>query len=182
MKFKKSLLFVGTVFALFLCVAPFVSVSAETPMTDQQIELIKENCVSAKNTLSQLHASDALLRVNMGEMYESLSTKLMNNFNTRVSNNHFNSFSLVGAMNTYNSSLDTFRSDYRSYEESLSSALGIDCLKQPVSFYDAVANARNNRDRVHGDVVKLNENIDNYGTQVSQFAKDYQLATEGLKL
>lgn len=158
-------------------------VSAQNePMTDQQIERIRANCVTTKNTLNQLHASDALLRVNMGQAYESMSTKLMDGFNGRVSNNHFNNTALVSATNSYNDALDTFRDDYKTYEEHLSAALNINCFDQPVAFYDSVATSRGDRNRVHQDIVKLNQYIDQYQSVVSGFEKDYSAATDGVSL
>ena len=81
----------------------------------------------------------------------------------------------------YGSMLDTFRSDYKSYESKLSSAINIDCSKQPVAFYDAVSLARENRNRVHMDVVRLNQYIDQYQSAVAQFKEDYLTAAEGIK-
>jgi hypothetical protein len=182
MKIPQSTVVVCLLAVMLAVCLPLIKVFAQDDtMTDQQIQLIRENCTSAENTLNQLHSSDALLRVNMGEMYEAMSAKLMDGFNGRVSNNHFNNSSLVGVMNTYNSTLDTFRSDYMTYEQQLSAALGIDCIKEPVSFYDAVSSARTDRDTVHADIIKLNQNIDSYDWEVSQFEKDYQLAADGVK-
>lgn len=150
-------------------------------VTNQQIEVIRSNCASAKNTLNQLHASDALLRVNRGQIYESMLTKLMDRFNGRVENNSFSNTDLVHVSTNYELALDIFRSDYKVYEERLSSALAIDCSKQPVAFYDAVILARVERDKVHSDVLKLNQYIDQYQSAVNQFEEDYQTATKGLK-
>ena len=183
MKISRSLLVICLIAVATLGGAYWSRVSAQDqPMTDQQIQLIRTNCVSAKNTLNQLHASDALLRVNMGQTYESMSTKLMDSFNGRVSNNHFNSSNLVSAMGTYNSTLDVFRTDYITYEVKLSSTLNINCLNQPVSFYDAVASSRTLRDKVHLDIVKLNQYIDQYQSAVTLFENDYTSATQGVGL
>lgn len=180
MKISKKLLLVCLVFAVLSSGASLISVAAQSnTITNQQIQRIRGNCLSTKTTLNQLHASDALLRVNRGQIYESMSIKLMNGFNGRVSNNDFNNNSLVSVTNNYNSSLDTFRLDYKTYEEQLSSAIGIDCQKQPVSFYDAVSLARTNRNRVHGDIVKLNQYVDQYQSAVNQFEKDYLTSVEG---
>jgi len=183
MKISRSLLVICLIVATTLGGASLSRVSAQDqPMTNQQIELIRSNCVTAKNTLNQLHASDALLRVNMGQIYESMSTKLMDGFNGRVSNNHFNSSNLVSAMDTYNSTLDVFRADYINYEVKLSAALNVNCLNQPVSFYDSVASARTLRNMVHLDIVKLNQSMDQYQSAVTTFETDYTTATNGVSL
>jgi hypothetical protein len=103
----------------------------------------------------------------------------MSGFNGRVSNNGLDNSNLVFITKNYNLALDTFRSDYKTYEEHLSSAMGIDCSKQPVSFYDAVALARNERIRVHDDILKLNQYVDQYQAAVNQFEKDHLAKSNG---
>jgi hypothetical protein len=167
-------------FAVILSGLSLLNVVAQnTSVDDQQIEQIRSNCVSTKNTLNQLHASDALLRVNMGQIYESMSTKLMDRFNGRVANNSINNDNLVSITTNYNLALDTFRSDYRIYEEKLSLALGINCSNQPVAFYDAILSAHTKRSQVHSDVVIMNQYIDKYQSAVNQFEEDYQITIKG---
>ncbi len=149
----------------------FGIVSAQAaPMTDEQIGRIRTSCVSAKNTLNQLHASDALLRVNRGQLYESMSTKLMARFNSRADSNHLDTKDLTTVTQSYGTVLTTFREDYKSYEIQLATALTIDCLKEPVSFYDAVALTRTKRAQVHVDVIKLHQYIDDYKVAFDAFA------------
>ena len=180
MKFYYKILTIIFAFVTVLGFASINNVSAtDAPISNQQIDRIYENCTQAKNTLNQLHASDALLRVNMGQIYESISTKLMAKFNTRVSNNKFDNNNLTSATNSYNSMLDNFRSDYKKYEERLTLAIGIDCKKQQVSFYDAVALARTERNRVHDDIVKMNQYIDQYQLAVNQFETDNVVSSSG---
>ncbi len=143
------------------------------PMTDEQINRIRTNCVSTKNTLTQLHASDALLRVNRGQIYLSMTTKLMSRFNARAESNRANAKDLVSVTETYGSALLNFQNDYKTYEEQLSSALKIDCSKEPVAFYDAVASARVKRAQVHNDVVTLHQYIDTYKLTFDAFATDF---------
>jgi hypothetical protein len=180
MKITMKLLVIGAVFAVVLSVIGIASAQAQdTPITDQQIQQIRTNCVSAKSTLNQLHASDALLRVNRGQLYESMSTKLMDRFNTRASRNNFNNTGLVTVTINYGRTLDTFRTDYQSYEEQLSTALRIDCTKLPVEFYDAVDAARTKRNQVHADIIQLGTYIDQYRSELSSFETNYQRATQG---
>ena len=145
------------------------SVSAETSTTEAQITRIKANCLSAKNTLNQIHASDALLRFNRGQIYESMTTKLMSRFNSRVDSNNFDAKPLIAVTNTYGTALTNFRSNYISYEEQMSKALTIDCQKEPIAFYDAVAIARTKRTQIHTDVVILHQKIDDYTATFNAF-------------
>jgi len=173
MKISVKLLSICLVVAIIFSATSLLNVSAEdNTMTNQQIDRISGNCTLAKNTLNQIHASDALLRVNMGQLYESMSTKLMTKFNNRVSNNKIDNSSLSSVTGSYNSTLNTFRTDYKIYEEKLTSAIKIDCIEHPVQFYDAVSLARSDRSRVHEDIAKLNQYIDQYQLAVNQFETD----------
>lgn len=146
---------------------------AQSALTDEQRERIRVNCVTIKNTLNQLKVSDALLRVNRGQMYESLSGKLMDNFNTRLSNNGLDAQGLVTVTNSYDTALNTFRSHYRDYESQLVTAIRVDCTKDPDGFHLAVENARTKRGIVHDDVRKLHALIDDYRSAVSDFKMNY---------
>lgn len=179
---SKKILVICLILPVILSGVTIIRVAAETtPMTDEQTDQIRNNCVSAKNTLSQLHSSDALLRVNRGQIFESMSTKLMDRFNSRVANNGYNNTGLISVTRGYGSMLDDFRSDYKTYEEHLSNAMNVDCWNQPSAFYDAVALARTLRNQVHNDVVRLNQYIDQYQSAVNQFEKDYQAVVSGIK-
>ncbi len=169
-------------FGVVLAIAQFAPAHAQQqpPMSDAQIIRIRTSCVSALNTLNQLHASDALLRVNRGQLYESLSTKLMQRFNTRAVRANFAVTDLQSITMNYGHTLDTFRLDYQAYEEQLSAALKVDCSKQPVEFYTAVDLARTKRTKVHTDVQQLDQYVDDYETAITAFEQRYQQAAQGV--
>jgi hypothetical protein len=143
-------------------------------LTSEQVERIKSNCTSIKSTLNQLHVSDALLRVNRGQVYESLAAKLMDPFNARLSNNRLDAKATSAVTSSYRNALDSFRNDYRAYEEKLSSAIRIDCTNQPELFYTTVEQARTNRTKVHDDVLKLSRYIDDYRSAVDDFLLNFE--------
>lgn len=161
--------------ALIFSITPVFNVAAQSiAINSAQTEIIRSNCVSAKTKLKQLHASDALLRVNMGQIYETILTKLMEKLNNRLANNDYGNGDFVSISINYGSTLDSFRSDYIAYEKQLSTAIGIDCSTQPVSFYDAVILAQAKRDQVHADITKLNQFAVKYESTLGQFEKNYQ--------
>lgn len=170
MRKPRQMIVLGLLATVFMSVVLLATVSAEnSPTTEAQIARIRSSCVTAKNTLSQLHASDALLRVNRGQIYESMASKLMSRFNSRVESNNFSVKDLAAVTTSYSNALTKFRADYRLYEEQLSSAMRIDCQKEPVAFYDAVASARTKRTQVHVDVVILHQFIDDYSAEFTTF-------------
>jgi len=149
-----------------------------TALTSDQIEKIKSNCTSIKSTLNQLHASDALLRVNRGQVYESMASKLMDPFNSRLSNNRLDARATSAVTSSYRNALDSFRNDYKDYEEKLSSAIRIDCFNQPELFYNTIEEARVNRAKVHDDVSKLHRYIDDYRSTVGDFLLNFERISE----
>lgn len=159
---------------LFLSIAGFTSTSAQATLTDEQLDRISANCLSIKNSLNQLHASDALLRVNRGQIYEAMSTKLMDRFNSRLSSNSLDATGTTAVTNSYRSALATFRLDYQAYERQLSAAIKIDCNQKPAEFHNAIDDARTKRDKVHTDVIRLHLYIDDYRSAVNDFFINFQ--------
>ncbi len=144
------------------------------PMTDAHIERIRANCVDAQAALFQLHASDAGLRVNRGQIYESISTKLMAPFNIRLVLNRIDGANLVTTASEYERHLQAFRNQYQQYDEAMTALLRMNCVKQPVAFYDAVADTRKKRQLTHETTVELQKTIQKYGDEVSALAKNFQ--------
>lgn len=163
---------------IFTLWAVAVHAQATPALTSDQEEHIKANCVSIKNGLSQLHASDALLRVNRGQIYESMSTKLMDRFNGRLASNGLDNKAMTTVTDSYRTQLNAFRSDYISYEQKLSSALSIDCTTKPDDFYNTVEDARTLRNTVHADVIKLHQSIDDYRSSVGDFLLNYERVSQ----
>lgn len=173
-----STLLTAAALAVLLGITAQTAHAQSAPLTADQIEHIKSNCTSIKSTLNQLHASDALLRVNRGQVYESMASKLMDPFNSRLSNNRFDSKATSVVTASYRTALDTFRTDYKNYEEKLSSAINIDCVKQPEAFYASTEEARILRAKVHDDVLKLYRYMDDYRSAVGDFLLNYERITE----
>lgn len=165
----KKIIITGMI-ATLLCGVIAWCVSAESvQLTEQQQEQIKTECVTIKSTLRQLHSNDALVRVNTGQLYETIATKLIERFNERANSNNMDDDALVASAKNFNSSLDNFRNDYMAYEQHLSTAMSIDCKVQPVVFYDAVSQAKTGREKVHNDIKLLNQALDSYSQTVAEF-------------
>lgn len=172
----RRILFVAVVSLLSVgLLIPFASTSAQADdLTPEQTQRVKANCVSIKSSLSQLHASDALLRVNRGQVYEAMSTKLMDTFNSRLASNSLDNKAMVTVTDNYRKALDTFRTDYIAYEQKLAAAIRIDCVSQPNTFHTTVQDARKLRKTVHEDVLKLHRFIDDYRSSVGDFLLNFE--------
>lgn len=143
------------------------------PMTEAHIERIRANCVEAQSTLTQLHASDALLRVNRGQLYESISTKLMTPFNSRVASAKLDGTTLVALTVTYEQQLNDFRASYKFYEEAMTKTLRLNCTNQPVAFYDSLTDARAKRQQVYLSNQALQKTIEQYKTAFDVFKQKF---------
>lgn len=155
-----------------------VAAIEDVPPLDILPEQISGSCLTTKNSLNQLHSSDALLRVNRGQIYESMHAKLMDKFNLRLVNNNISNEQFKVIAQDYSNALNAFRLNYITYEEQFAKTLNIDCNKQPKQYYKAVIKTRDLRVGVHNDVVKLNELIDQYLLAIDQLADTYNLTTE----
>lgn len=144
-------------------------VHAQTSLSDEERELIATHCVSTKSDLNQLKATDALLRVNRGQVYEAIGSRLMDRFNTRMGTNDFDTRGLVSVTTSYDGRLGQFRDNYEAYARQLESALRIDCTTDPDAFYYAIDSARTLRSAVHQDVLALHAYIDDYRDEVVGF-------------
>lgn len=158
--------------------ASFSSAQSVPVLTAEQEKTIVSNCTSIKSSLSQLHATDALLRVNRGQIYESMASKLMDRFNDRLGSNSLDNKAMLTVTGNYRTQLNAFRSDYISYEQKLSAALAIDCTSKPLQFHTAVQEARVLRAKVHNDVTKLHQIIDDYRSSVGDFLLNYERVSE----
>lgn len=148
-------------------------------LTPTQTAQIQTNCQSIKSVLNQLHVSDALLRVNRGQLYESIATKLMDRFNTRLASSDFESNNFQAITSNFRDELTKFRTDYVNYERQLSRVIAIDCQENPTEFNSALEDARALRFKVRDDVERLNQHITDYQAAVNNFYTSYQQLTSG---
>lgn len=157
-----------------------VSAQQSTQMTDAHMQRIQQNCGEALSTIQRLHTNDGPLRVNRGQSYDSISTKLMSRMNSRLALNKLDGSSLVKITAKYDQELAAFRTNYKKYDDQMSSVLQMDCRRQPVAFYDAVAKARASRELVHQNTLTLNRLIIDYEAEfVSSRSKFEQSSTGG---
>lgn len=171
---KRLLILVAVLAGSLFAIHATASAQEAAPMTDAHIQRILANCEQASHTLAQLHASDALLRVNRGQLYDLISTKLMARMNSRLALNRLDAGKLISASAAFDRALTEFRTNYQLYEVQLAATLRINCKKQPVAFYDAVSESRKLRITVHDSVEKLQHYIKEYGREFDVFRTNFQ--------
>lgn len=146
---------------------------AQTSLPEEQIERISRNCVTVQTMLSRLHASDALLRVNRGRLYENISTKLMAPLNSRIALSRLEGLKLTATTLEYDRQIDVFRASYIAYEEAMSHTLKINCAEKPVEFYESIVSTREKRQRLHADTETLTTLIEAYKAEFEAFAEEF---------
>lgn len=151
-----------------------VAQAQQTSVSEAKQARIKASCSEIKTNLNQLNASDRLLRVNRGQMYESLANKLMDRFNARLNGNRLDAKAMETVTTNYRKQLGTFREHYTAYGQKLTEAIRIDCTSDPVHFYETVEAAREARRQVHDDVKALHALIDDYRRSVGDFLLNYE--------
>lgn len=149
---------------------------AQTTLTEAHIERIKQGCVTTQTTLRQLHASDALMRVNRGRLYEQISDKLMAPLNSRITLGRFESLRLTATTLEYDRQREVFATSYRDYEESMSRTIKLNCAENPVEFYDGVQQTREKRQRLHEDTETITTLLRAYKAEFESFASEFEKA------
>ncbi|MEP6710646.1 MAG: hypothetical protein ABJA64_02920 [Candidatus Saccharibacteria bacterium] len=149
----------------------------DTTITDAQLVQIRGRCTEIQTTLDRIHSNDALLRVNRGQLYELISTKLMARLNSRIALNHLDGSSLVSVASNYESHLNAFRVNYQLYEEALSNTIKTNCTDQPVNFYNKLQEARSKRADVLKSIQDITDDISSYQDAFDAFAQPYRNGT-----
>lgn len=151
------------------------AVQAQSALSEAHIERIRQNCVTVHATLQQLHASDGLLRVNRGPLYENISTKLMAPLNSRIALSRLSGLEELAATTLeYDRQLDIFRASYKQYEESMSRTMRIDCASRPAEFYDGIGRTRELRQTLYADSQALTELLIRYKVEFEEFSRQVE--------
>lgn len=143
---------------------------------------IVESCTSAKASLARLHKTDTSMRVNRGQFYEFIGSKLMARLNSRLAINKIDASKLIVKTSEYEQALGEFRDTYRAYEEQLVATSQVDCHSNPVEFYQEVAKARASRAVVQQKVADINRLINEYYQIFVEFRAEYTKASQGVRL
>ena len=89
--------------------------TAQEPIQQTEITVvdnIRSRCDSIQSSLGRLHTSDALLRVNVGQTYNSISVRLMARLNSRLALNRIDSLETVEIANRFDQLRVEFAANY----------------------------------------------------------------------
>lgn len=148
--------------------------AAEMTITPEKIELIKARCTENLATLNRLHKTDAFLRTDRGNLYRTISDKLMVPLNRRIASTQLDGGALLTITADYNREYNRFYDAYIEYDNAVSKILEIDCNQEPVAFYTALVEAREKRSELSSINQSIRELIRQYGELFVDFKNDYE--------
>lgn len=152
---------------LVLLASPNVSAVGE-PITDAQIEVIRQNCVAAQSSMQRLELNEAVTRRNRGVSYES-TLKLMATLNSRIAFNKLNAPTLTSLTAEINKKRTEFAENYISYNNSFTITMKLpNCQEQPVTFYDYLTQTRQLRAKLSTGIDDIDRLLDSYQTALNE--------------
>lgn len=171
---KKQIVIALVSLAAFCVIGSTVSAEqAPVSITQEKIDKIRERCTENLATLNRLHQTDAFLRTNRGDLYRTISDKLMVPLNRRLASNQLDGGQLINLSADFNKEYNKFYTAYTEYDNAVSKVLTIDCDKAPVTFYNALVDARTKRDNLSKSNQELMRLVQAYGTTFEDFRAKY---------
>jgi len=144
--------------------------NSSVPGVKTPVDRLQAKCTSVLPTLRRIHTSDSLMRVNIGQYYNSISVRLMARLNSRLALNRIDSSKFVEITNRFELERSAFAEAYNNYEIALASLIKTDCQTEPTKFYAKLLTAREARNELAESVRRLNDRV-----------SEYQKAVEDLK-
>jgi hypothetical protein len=155
-------------------VLPDERAQATADVSPEVVERIKLHCVENQATLNRLHQTDAFLRNNRGNLYRTISDKLMVPLNRRLASNQLDGGALLTIASNYKTEYDTFYRTYIEYDNALADVLKIDCKKEPVAFYTQLTEAREKRLKLSESNQRLKDFVREYGVVFTDLKAAYE--------
>lgn len=161
--------FVASVVVLGMVVQPQTATAQQMVLQSGdpvQVRAIQAQCLSIRATISRIQHNDALLRVNVGQAYNTLSSQLMARLNSRLALEKIDSTHLVSIAQRFESERKQFATRYNNYETLLGGLAKSPCNEAPAQYYAQLVKAREARQDVGESVEVLHELIGQYRTAV----------------
>ena len=175
MKISRRLALVASLLAL-LC-APNVNAETET-LTDTQIEVIRQNCVSAQSSMQRLELNEAVTRRNRGVSYEA-TLKLMAALNSRIAYNKLTAPNLASLTAEVEKKRTQFVENYINYNNSYNVTMRLpNCREQPVTFYDYLTQTRELRTKLATSVDDIDRLLDSYQQSLNSLKETVNAAAD----
>lgn len=162
------------IFGAFFVSSQHQAYAASTTITPEVINRVKARCIENQAALNRLHKTDAFIRIDRGTLYQTIGDKLMVPLNRRLASNQLDPGKLLTITSDYKAEYDVFYRAYIDYDNSLSRVLDIDCTREPVTFYNALVEAREKRTKLSESIGRLKALIRDYGVNFTDFKASYE--------
>lgn len=150
-------------FAVLISMVISPVVRAEGTLTDEQLDMVRTNCVDAQINLQRVQDADKRTRINRGHWYES-TLRLMTSLNSRIAQNRLDAPDMVTVVSEYQRVWDDFRGEYIQYDDALTNLIKTDCKQEPTTFNDRLVAVRAMRQKLNDLVNKFDTLFDRYQT------------------
>lgn len=152
-----SLIFAGGIFVV-------VAHAQTDTLTPEKQTIITQNCILSQTALQHIQYNDTATRVNRGQGYETILSRLMTPLNTRTTSGGYNdsATTLIDITKRYQQVLDSFKNHYSDYDNAISSSLKVKCKDNQAKFYGYLEEARRQRQTIAGDVDNLSSLVNEY--------------------
>lgn len=148
------------------------------PVDSTLYRTVAMDCLAVKFKINEIHRSDKLLRVTMGESYDNISTGLMGNMNARIVQNKLDGSELIKIAADFEKAHKDFRDVYMRYDDSLVDLIKADCQTSTQTYYSSLQTTRELRTDVEEHVEQLNELIEQYHAAFDEFRKTIETKDE----
>ena len=135
---------------------------------------VQMDCLDVKLKLSKVYEQDGLHRVNAGQVYDTMSNRLMARLNAKIVSDRLDGSELIKAASEFEEALVGFRQEYHTYEVAMNRLLKSDCQARQHAFYIALTEVRTGREAVDVQVKALDEAAKKYYEAFEAF-RDEQL-------
>jgi len=163
---------------LFVVLATPTVHAEAVPLNDQQIELVRRNCIQIQSSMQRLERIETVARRNRGVGYES-TLKLMAALNSRVAANKLNVPEFIVTAAEMEKRVNDFDRNYITYNNSFHTTMKFaNCQQQPVTFYDYLNQTRELRARVGTDVEAISKLLDDYQKSLDKLKQTVGVNTE----
>lgn len=135
---------------------------------------VSMDCLDVKFKLGEVHRTDRLLRVTLGEGYDNMSSNVMGHLNARIVQNKLDGSELIRIAAEFEEAHATFRKDYTAYDEVMLSLLKANCQSRTQSYYLELQAAKSLRQTLHEDVQELEEILERYHEAFKDFRKSLE--------
>ena len=123
-------------------------------------------CDQARKSLLALQKDDTRVRTSLGPIYDKIQNDFIVPLNIRLINNNLPIPELITTQVDFALGKTTFYKDFTSYSQSLEELLSVDCKNEPDNFLSKLPQVRTKREKVHTDILKLDQLISAYRNNV----------------